>query len=270
MLDIAWFLVPGKNVIAVAVTGDGATPPALIGKLVVDFDDHPRIVCPFDASWKVSPKVEKNWNAADFDDSRWQTAAQLGDPGDRPWGAIAVPGANDPPLACPLFRKDFQVHGAVRRATLYGSALGFYQFYINGHPVADNYFTPGWTDYKKRVYYQTYDVTDLLRADGPNAIGGILAGGWYYGAPNWLFYGDRPRLFGQLELEMADGPCKRSPPTARGRRLSGRTSRRAFWPAKRTTPPGKSPAGRRRPPPAMLPSKRGQSHFRRTKIGTVP
>jgi alpha-L-rhamnosidase len=205
VLDIAWFLVPGKNVIGVAVTGDGSTPPALMGKLVVDFDDHPQIVSPFDDKWKVSSVADKNWNAADFDDSHWSAAAKIGAPGDRPWGPIVVPGANDPPLACPLLRKEFQVRGPVRRATLYGSALGLYRFFINGRPVGDDYFAPGWTDYKKRVHYQTYDVTDLVHADGTNAIGAILAGGWYYGAPNWFTYGDRPQLLAQLELEMADG-----------------------------------------------------------------
>ena len=71
--------------------------------------------------------------------------------------------------------------------------------------MGNDYFTPGWTDYKKRVYYQTYDVTELVRSGGANVIGGVLAGGWYYGAPNWLHYGDRPRLWAQLEIELADG-----------------------------------------------------------------
>ena len=106
----------------------------------------------------------------------------IGKVGEKPGETLAVPGANDPPLACPLLRKEFHVDGAIRRATLYGSALGFYRLYINGRPVGNDYFTPGWTDYKKRVYYQTYDVTGLVRSDGPNAIGGVLAGGWYYGA----------------------------------------------------------------------------------------
>ncbi len=67
----------------------------------------------------------------------------------------------------PLFRKEFNVQGKIRRATLYGSALGVYRFHINGKPVGNDYFTPDWTDYKKRVYYNTYDVTDLVRAERP-------------------------------------------------------------------------------------------------------
>ena len=93
-------------------------------------------------------------------------------------GEMIYPGhesENNPPLACPLFRKEFKVAVPIRRATLYASALGVYRFHINGRPVGNDYFTPGWTDYHKRVYYNTYDVTDMIETGGPNAIGGILA-----------------------------------------------------------------------------------------------
>ena len=39
---------------------------------------------------------------------------------------------------------------------------------------------PGWTDYSKRLLYQTYDVTDLL-VEGENVIGAIVADGWACG-----------------------------------------------------------------------------------------
>jgi alpha-L-rhamnosidase len=206
--DVGGRLTPGKNVIIVAVADTSARPAGLTGKLVVEYDNRQQTVLPIDASWKVLPRANKSdekWGKADFDDSRLPGAVRIGKMGDQPWGALAVPGANEPPLACPLLRKDFQVKGEIRRATLYGSALGLYRLYLNGKPVGNDYFTPGWTDYKKRVYYQTYDVTDLVRSDGGNAIGGVLAGGWYYGAPNWLHYAGQPRLWAQLEIELADG-----------------------------------------------------------------
>ncbi|MEA1952359.1 MAG: family 78 glycoside hydrolase catalytic domain, partial [Planctomycetota bacterium] len=75
-----------------------------------------------------------------------------------------------------------------------------------------DYFTPGWTDYKKRVYYNTYDVTDLVKAGGENAIGAELSAGWYAGAVGWQkhgdIYGKLCKLFVQLEIEMADGTVK--------------------------------------------------------------
>ena len=107
-----------------------------------------------------------------------------------------------------MLRKEFKVHGDVRRATVYGSALGIYRLHINGRPVGDDYFTPDWTDYRKRVYYNTYDVTELVRK-GDNAIGGVLGSGWYAGGVGGYLgrnhYGNCPRLFAQLEIELADG-----------------------------------------------------------------
>ena len=68
----------------------------------------------------------------------------------------------------------------IRRATVYISALGLFELFINGRRVGRDHFTPGWKNYRNRVYYLTYDVTDLLK-DGGNAIGAILANGWYAG-----------------------------------------------------------------------------------------
>jgi len=44
---------------------------------------------------------------------------------------------------------------------------------INGQRVGDAVLTPGWTSYNKRLQYQTYDVTGLLKK-GPNAVGVTL------------------------------------------------------------------------------------------------
>ena len=66
---------------------------------------------------------------------------------------------------------------------------------------------PGWTDYKKRVVYHTYDITALLR-HGDNTLGAIVGDGWYCGFVGWLDrqnYGDRPRLLAQLMIDFEDG-----------------------------------------------------------------
>lgn len=41
--------------------------------------------------------------------------------------------------------KDFVVQGNVKKARLYATALGMYEAEINGEPVDDTYFHPGWT-----------------------------------------------------------------------------------------------------------------------------
>ena len=80
----------------------------------------------------------------------------------------------------PMLRREFSVSGRVRRARLYASALGLYELRLNGKRIGEDLFAPGWTDYGRRVQYQTYDVTGLLRR-GRNALGALLGDGWYAG-----------------------------------------------------------------------------------------
>jgi alpha-L-rhamnosidase len=108
------------------------------------------------------------------------------------------------------FRKAFQVERTVKQATLTVTALGLYEFRLNGKRVGDHLLAPEWTDYNKRVQYQTFDVTGLIKAGG-NAMGAIVGNGWYCGG--WMFwqktlkpiYGKDPSLLAQLDLEYADG-----------------------------------------------------------------
>ena len=98
----------------------------------------------------------------------------------------------------------------IRRARLYATARGVYEFYLNGSRVGEDVFAPGWTDYDRRVQYQVYDVTPLL-SEGPNAIGAVLGDGWYSGFFGFdpkhrgAHYGPHPQLLAQLELEYEDG-----------------------------------------------------------------
>jgi alpha-L-rhamnosidase len=98
---------------------------------------------------------------------------------------------------------------AVRSARIYSTALGTYQLYLNGARVGDDILAPGWTDYRKRIVYQVYDVTRALQT-GANSLQAILAGGWYGDGLGWLQnrynFGPPPvRFMGQLEIEYADG-----------------------------------------------------------------
>lgn len=77
----------------------------------------------------------------------------------------------------PIYRRDFTVNGNVKKARLYASALGFYSVEINGTRVNDSYLNPGQTSYEDKIYYQTYDVTDLIGEN--NAISATVAEGFY-------------------------------------------------------------------------------------------
>ena len=89
-------------------------------------------------------------------------------------------------IPSPLFRKSFEVKGEVERARLYITGLGYYEAYINGSKVGDHVLDPGWTNYGKRVLYESYDIKDVLD-QGPNVIGVMLGNGWYNPLPLGLF-----------------------------------------------------------------------------------
>lgn len=117
------------------------------------------------------------------------------------------PGAMPDALPATLTRKLFAVEGQIRRATAYVSALGLYELRLNGRRVGEDVLSPEWTSYRKRVHYQTYDVTALLRP-GANAVAALLGEGWYAGrlmAMPRFPYGNAPQLLLQLEIERTDG-----------------------------------------------------------------
>ena len=82
----------------------------------------------------------------------------------------------------PHLRREFDVPGEVGSARLYITAVGVYQAEINGQRVSEDVLRPGWTSYRRRLCYQTYDVTATVRS-GANAICVILADGWARGQP---------------------------------------------------------------------------------------
>ncbi len=114
----------------------------------------------------------------------------------------------------PFFRKEIALSAKVKSARLYVTALGLYEFQINGKRVGNDYFMPGWTDYNKRLYYQVYDVTKSLQS-GKNVLGAIITEGWYAGYLGYAllvgnpvvhnFYGKVPLLKAQVVIEYSNG-----------------------------------------------------------------
>ena len=113
------------------------------------------------------------------------------------------------PVDC--FQKEFNAAG-VKKARLYAAACGLYEVKINGKRVGNFVLAPGHTDYRKRIQYQTYDVTDLIRGGG-NEITAELADGWYRGSCGaWGLrnqYGAQTKLLVQLELTDEHGNITR-------------------------------------------------------------
>lgn len=113
-----------------------------------------------------------------------------------------------------LFRKTFAVKNAIRQARLYATGLGVYNVYINGARVGITHddgtveqdeLKPGFTEFKKTVFYTTHDVTALIR-EGDNAIGAELTSGWWCGDIAHGMYGSKPVAFrGLLFVTYNDG-----------------------------------------------------------------
>lgn len=121
-----------------------------------------------------------------------------------------VHGNQSPPV---WFRKKFQLRDKIAKARLYATAYGCYQVYINGRRPDDREFAPEHTVYRKLLYYQTYDVTELLRK-GDNECAFYVGDGWYRcpqsepildeGKEHWL-----PAALFQMEITYEDGTKER-------------------------------------------------------------
>jgi alpha-L-rhamnosidase len=189
--DVTEFIVTGKNSIEVTVTNDSVRPRA------VAFAGLVKIVRS-DGSIERLPT-----------DEHWQT----------PQGPAAVAGVlsdgrfgPDPgPLPGPaaLMRREFTVSKSVASARLYVTALGSYRAFINGNRAGNDVLTPEYTEYRKRVTYQTYDVTRLITR-GANVVAAMFGDGWFASGSTWTgtrfsFLPPPTRLLAQLQINYSDG-----------------------------------------------------------------
>lgn len=159
-------------------------------------------------SWQATnePPADERWLLPDGPRVDWPAARWLGGYGDLPWGGFRE---ISPPSEPPLMERDFSVpeDRTVAEARLHIAAQGLYQARLNGRATASDRLAPGWTDYHRRVDYQTHDVTDLL-VPGANTLRVQLADGWYAGNVACVgrsVYGAAPKLIAELHLRYTDG-----------------------------------------------------------------
>ncbi|MDW5267174.1 MULTISPECIES: family 78 glycoside hydrolase catalytic domain [Acidobacteriaceae] len=123
---------------------------------------------------------------------------------------IAQAGATNETAEMPLFRQQFAVKRKLARAMLYVSALGQGEVHLNGSKVGDAELAPSWTDYRKTVRYEAYDVTSMLR-QGKNAVGVMVGNGMFNVVKTPKRYTKLVNSFGQpmvmlqIRLTYADG-----------------------------------------------------------------
>lgn len=157
--------------------------------------------------WRVTVWDEADDQPHESDPAFFEMGLLARDDWQAEWIGAALTGGPRSTIPVPYLRKAFTLAADVKSARLYVTALGVYECSINGQTINDDVFSPGWTDYNKRVQYRVYDVTHALHM-GENAIGALVGDGWavgHIGLDNRQMYVDRPRLLTQLEVTLADG-----------------------------------------------------------------
>jgi alpha-L-rhamnosidase len=215
--DVTSALQDGNNVLAIEILLYGAprdaqenhsrTPMNAV-LYIESADGSIQLFKTGEKGWKSTLNADAEWTAREFDAASWPDAIpyetpksefgeeeQLG----KPWQTGPVK----------ILRREFQITKPISSARLYATALGAYEFHLNGHRVGDQILAPGWMDFREHVPYQVYDVTSQLKP-GSNVIGALLAPGWYTTPLQWFGqgynYGDTPpALRAQLRLEHPDG-----------------------------------------------------------------
>jgi len=201
--DISDDLVIGNNSIEVMVTapqppefgpnaGAKTTTAALAALVKITRSNGKTLRFPTNQHWEANLEKTSRWQAAhvvaDLTDKR------LGDPGELPQPAAHL-------------RRTLALSKNVQSARLYVTALGSYRVFLNGTRVGADVLTPDFTDYRKRILYQVYDVTSLL-VNGNNVISALLGDGWYGSGLTWIgmhFFPPPDRFSAQLELDYTDG-----------------------------------------------------------------
>ncbi len=114
-------------------------------------------------------------------------------------------------IVCPVpavnVATNFEITKEIKSARLYAASKGFYYAYINNKKVGEDFFNPGFTDYRLRIQYQTFDVTNMLK-NGTNAILATIGKGHYSGFCGYsgaMKYGFENYFIGKLVITYEDG-----------------------------------------------------------------
>ncbi len=163
----------------------------------------------------LTPQTRYWWRVTVWDNkgrtSAWSEAATF----------VTAPGGWDAPFisgeakdsgassAGTMVRGEFRLKKRVASALLHATALGVYRLHLNGRRVGDWAMTPGWTEYRRRLLHQSYDVTAMVR-EGDNAVGAMIGAGWCKGdLAGWIgrrnVFGTQTAFSMQLTVRYADG-----------------------------------------------------------------
>ena len=107
----------------------------------------------------------------------------------------------------PIFYKQIDPKGYVKKARLYICGLGLYEAYFNGKKIGNEYLTPYCNNYRNFLQAETFDVTEELQESGILSV--ELGNGWYKGRFGFdqatFTYGKEWKLIAELHLTYEDG-----------------------------------------------------------------
>jgi alpha-L-rhamnosidase len=150
----------------------------------------------WDESGRVSPWSKPAlWSMGLLKEEDWRGSV-IG----MPLPAGVKPGTPQP---FPWLRKSFELKTRSVRATAYVNPFGYYELYVNGKKVDDHVLAPAVSDYSKRTYYVTHDITAYL-TKGKNTLALWLGRGWYVrGHPGVIH--DGPLVRARFDIESGSG-----------------------------------------------------------------
>jgi alpha-L-rhamnosidase len=213
-LDITPWVREGANQIAVRLNqAEPRDHSGLIASIRIEKADGSVSHAFTGETWEATLKPVDLWKPTESKEG-WVPVKILGKPGD-----IDPAEKEDAKLTMPTFgnklfsppaiylRKEINLTKPLRFAVFHGTAQGLYDLHANGKRLTPTGMQPGWTQFDAHLSYVSTDVTAALRS-GPNAIGAVLADGWFRGNLLWFGrerFGAKTRFSGQLEVEYTDG-----------------------------------------------------------------
>ena len=199
-----------------------STSPELLAQGKADVWNSPKVESPvsravYSGDMPLVSHQKYYWNVTVWDESGKEctpsvaSSFEMAKMNKADWKAQWITDKNDKEFEpAPLFRKTFNANKKVVSARAYIAGAGYFELFVNGQRVGENYLDPGYTHFDKRILYVTHDITPLL-VSGENAVGVVLGNGWYniQSKAVWDFekarWRDRPRLLCEIRLTYSDG-----------------------------------------------------------------
>jgi alpha-L-rhamnosidase len=152
--------------------------------------------------WRVTVWADNGDMAVS--ETAWFETAKLADSWDAKW---ITPDFNKD--IHPVLTREFDLSKEIVSARAYVCGLGLYEIEINGEKAGDEYLSPNFNAYDKWLQYQTYDITNLVKA-GQNSVEVSLGNGLYKGRFGFEggeneIYGDQFALLCEIVIKHADG-----------------------------------------------------------------